>query len=109
MACANSRRPKPTRKTRRTETASKHTPTPWFVEMPLEMEMDSMPVIMGGAKGTEPVCEILGPLTDEDGPHRGHYDAALICAAPALLAACRSALKSLGCCDEHDLAYESDL
>ena len=63
---------------------SKHTKAPWLVEPPDEFSPDSRPVVRGGAKGTEPVCEILGPLDDEDGPHRGAADLALILAAPDL-------------------------
>ncbi len=69
-----------------------HTATPWIVEYPEPGEMCQGAVILGGKKGTEPVCEILGPLDDEDGPHRGAADLALILAAPALLAACKAIL-----------------
>src|SRR5262245_19676348 len=67
----------------------KHTATPWKVDYP---DLDSsvgMPLIMGGKHGEQIVCEICGPLDDEDEPHRGHYALALILAAPALLAACK--------------------
>lgn len=71
---------------------SKHTPGPWTVEMPAEFEMDTRPAVLGGKNGSQPVCEILGPLSDEDGPHRGHYDLALIAAAPDLLKALKELL-----------------
>lgn len=72
-----------------------HTQGPWLAEYPDEWSMDQGVLVLGGTNGAEPVCEILGPLDDEDGPHRGHYDLALITSAPALLAACEEAVRVL--------------
>jgi hypothetical protein len=73
---------------------TRHTKEPWLLEEPSECEMDALPCVLGGKNGAEPVCEILGPLDDEDGPHRGHYDAALILAAPELLRVCAEPVPS---------------
>lgn len=73
---------------------AKHTPGPWQIELPLESEMDSSPII-AAHHGKTLVAEILGPLTDEDGPARGHYDCFLIRAAPALLRVAQSVLREL--------------
>src|SRR5262249_53383753 len=70
---------------------SNHTKAPWTVEMPLPDDIDQMPVVLGH-NDSEPVCEILGPLDNEDGLDRGHFDMVLIAAAPELLAACEAAL-----------------
>jgi hypothetical protein len=74
--------------------AGKHSPGPWMVEMPLEMEMDARPCVCAHG-GKTPVAEILQPLTDEDGPCRGEYDCRLIAAAPDLLAACENAYEAV--------------
>ena len=61
----------------------KHTPVPWVKAPPDEGGPDSRPVVVGGRD--QLVCEMLGPLTGEDGHARGRYDLALVLASPALL------------------------
>lgn len=70
---------------------SQHTPGPWQIEPPDPDSLNAGPLILAHG-GKTVVAEILQPLTDEEGPYRGHYDALLIQAAPDLLAVCKVAV-----------------
>ena len=65
---------------------AEHTPGPWKAVHPSEFEMDARPEIVT-QDGKTLIAELFQPLTDQDGPCEGTYNAHLIAAAPDLLAA----------------------
>jgi len=79
---------------------SQHTPGPWQIEPPDPDSLNAGSLILAHG-GKTVVAEILQPLTDEEGPYRGHYDALLIQAAPDLLSVCKAAVEYL--CHDVDL------